>query len=287
MRLPPTAPYAAELTAAIDVATGAAAAITAVAQAATYVKDDGSPVTDADLASDRIIRDGLAQRFPNEAILTEESADSAARLSTERCWIVDPLDGTKQFVAGTVDYDVLIALVVAGRPVVAVSCNPPTGLVCWAVAGRGAWVGGDDDWGPLRPPSQHPGEQPTIVTSVWYGAPDSVPLLTRALGRDGLAAPPVLDTGFNPRYWAEAGRRLDAFVGWVPEGWMSGGEWDLVVTDLIVNEAGGVCTRLGGERHRYNKPDARNSGGILLAADAELHARLLRLLKPELERIAR
>ena len=277
-----TGRYARELNAAVAVATEAAGAIVAVADAKTYAKDDGSPVTDADLAADRVIRAGLAARFPGDPILSEESADLSSRLSSERCWIVDPLDGTKQFVAGTDDYDVLIALVVSGRPVVAVSCNPPTGLICRAAAGEGAWVGKDDDWHPLRPQARDRAAAPATVTSIWYGAPASLPLLAGALARRRLPAPPVLETGFNPRYWAEGGQRVDAFIGWVPDGWMSGGEWDLVVTDLIVNEAGGVCTRLNGDLHRYNKPVARNSGGILLAGDPELHARLLETLAPEL-----
>jgi 3'-phosphoadenosine 5'-phosphosulfate (PAPS) 3'-phosphatase len=275
MTIPSAAAYAEEADAAVRTAVAAAVAIEEVAAASTRIKDDGSPVTDADLASDRIIRRHLANRFPSDAILTEESGDSDERLSSERCWIVDPLDGTKQFIAGTGNYDVLIALVVKGRPVVAVSCNPPSRLVCFAVAGEGAWAGRDGDWQPLRfAPSEH-GSGPRIVTSIWYGAPDSLPLLGDRLGEIVRAAPTVLETGFNPRYWASSDRPFDAFVGWVPEGWMSGGEWDLVVADLIIHEAGGACTDLQGELHQYNKPVARNTGGIIIASDPALHERLV------------
>ncbi len=281
MPMPEITAYADEAEIAVAAAVEAAVAIRDVAEAATYLKDDGSPVTDADLASDRIIRQRLTGCFPSDAILTEESGDSAERLASERCWIVDPLDGTKQFVAGTDDYDVLIALVVNGRPAVAASCNPPTGLVCFAVAGEGTWVGTGDGWQRLRfDPTSIEGK-PRVVTSIWYGAPDSLPLLTHALGQDAINAPTVLETGFNPRYWASRERPFDAFLGWVPEGWMSGGEWDLVVTDLIVHEAGGVCTNLRGELHRYNKPVARNTGGIIIASDPALHARLLQALSAD------
>lgn len=284
MKLPPLTNYTDDLELAIEIAREAAAAIRQTTTTSPQIKGDGTPVTDADFASDRVIRQMLKERAPSDAVLTEESDDSASRLSATRCWIVDPLDGTKQFVAGTGDYDVLIALVIDGRPVVALSCHPPTGLFCWAASGGGAWSGVDGDWRPLAPPPYADTAHPAVVTSVWYGAPECVPLVTAALAGDGIAPPVTLETGFNPRYWTEPDRRLDAFIGWVPDGWMAGGEWDLVVTDLIVNEAGGVCTRLDGELHRYNKPDARNTGGILIARDADLHARLLRTLEPALTR---
>lgn len=281
MPMPAITTYAEEAEIMVKATIEAAAAIRDVADAATYLKDDGSPVTDADLASDRIIRQRLTSRFPSDAILTEESGDSAARRSAERCWIVDPLDGTKQFVAGTGDYDVLIALVVNGRPVVSASCHPPTGLVCFAVVGRGAWVGTIGGWRQLRFDPGASIDTPRVVTSVWYGAPGSLPLLSYALERDAIAPPTILETGFNPRYWVSPERPFDAFLGWVPDGWMSGGEWDLVVTDLIVHEAGGTCTNLRGELHRYNKPVARNTGGIIIASDPDLHARLVQTLSAD------
>ena len=80
--------------------------------ARTYMKPDESPVTDADLASDRIIRSRIVATYPNDAILTEEGVDDEVRLSAERVWIVDPIDGTIQFVERTGQFDVLMALVV-------------------------------------------------------------------------------------------------------------------------------------------------------------------------------
>jgi len=86
--------------------------------AATYAKGDGSPVTDADLAADQAIRELLSERFPEDAILSEEGQDDQRRLSVSRCWIVDPIDGTEQFIQRTGEFDVLVALVEHGRPIV-------------------------------------------------------------------------------------------------------------------------------------------------------------------------
>ena len=108
--------------------------------AATYAKGDGSPVTDADLAADRAIREVLNDRFPDDAILSEEGQDDEGRLSVSRCWIVDPIDGTEQFIQRTGEFDVLVALVEDGRPVVAAGYQPTTRLLLAATRRGGAWM---------------------------------------------------------------------------------------------------------------------------------------------------
>ena len=286
-RLPLVRRFDAELVTALLATERAAGEIRQVVAAATYVKGDGSPVTDADLVSDRVIRDTIASAFPSDPILTEEGDDDPARLVSPRCWVVDPLDGTKQFISGTGDYDVLVALVEDGRPVVAVTCHPPSGMVCWAVAGEGAWLGNGETWARLRfdPVVPRPAR---VVASIWYGSPAVLPVLSERLSAIAVLPIETLPTGLNPRYWAGPERAYDAFVGWEPgswtaEGgqpgvWMAGGEWDLVVSDLIVREAGGGFSLLDGSLHRYNKPVARNEGGLVIAATPALHRELVAAL---------
>lgn len=284
------APFATELAVAIAAAEAGAAEVRRFygLGTAASAKQDGSPVTEADLASDAAIRTRLRAGFPADAILTEEGADDPGRLAARRVWVVDPLDGTKQFVGATDDFDVLVALVVDGAPAVAVSHHPPSGRTCAAVAGQGAWTDGGPET-PRRPLRFSPvpaGTAPRLATSVWYGGEESTQMLERAATRDELVVLPTAETGFNPRYWATPGvdpssRPFDAFLGWVPEGWLAGGEWDLVVTALIVREAGGTCTDLWDRPHRYNKPVARNTGGIVIASDPSTHARLLAALPPD------
>src|SRR5262249_58951641 len=106
----------------------------------TETRADGPPVPSAALAADEAIRAAVREAFPGDAILTEEGADDPSRLSNRRCWIADPLDGTSYFIAGSDDFDTFVALAVDGAPMVAVSLPPVTGLLVWAVAGRGAWM---------------------------------------------------------------------------------------------------------------------------------------------------
>ena len=90
-------PFAQELTTALNTIQVASAEVRSIYEsqsAETYIKGDGSPVTDADLASDRIIRQHLSQEFPDDALLTEEGVKDTARLRNRRCWIADPIDGT-------------------------------------------------------------------------------------------------------------------------------------------------------------------------------------------------
>ena len=83
-------------------------------------KAAAEPVTEADLVADGLIRAGLRAAFPEDGLLTEESADDLSRLEKERVWIVDPLDGTTEFIAQTDEFVVQIALTVAGQPVLGV-----------------------------------------------------------------------------------------------------------------------------------------------------------------------
>ena len=115
--------YARELEVAIAAARAGAAAILPVYRSpgfAAEAKGDGSPVTVADLASDAAIRAVIVGAFPDDGLLTEEGLDDGRRLGRSRVWIADPLDGTREFVARTDDFDVFVGLVVEGVPVVAV-----------------------------------------------------------------------------------------------------------------------------------------------------------------------
>lgn len=248
----------------------------------TYTKGDGSPVTDADLASDAVIRRVLTEAFSEDALLTEEGARDERRLGNRRCWIVDPIDGTAQYVARTGLFDVMIALVVDGRPAVAVSVHPVSGRLHAAVRGQGAWrYDADGDRVPFS--IQPPPTPPRLVSSKWYGGRDSGAALARISAAVGATPPPVLEVGFQARAFDETERAYDAFIGLPPPSRISiAQEWDLASVDLIVHEAGGRFTDCWGREHRYNKRNTGISGGILAAACPELHATLLGAIAHEL-----
>jgi len=118
----------------------AGAAILAVDRAAMRIegKPDGSPVTEADLAADRIINDGLMRLIPAVPAISEERADRARPSQEGSLLLIDPLDGTKEFVAGRAEFTVNLALVTNGTPLLGVIGAPALGLVWRGLVGRGA-----------------------------------------------------------------------------------------------------------------------------------------------------
>jgi 3'-phosphoadenosine 5'-phosphosulfate (PAPS) 3'-phosphatase len=298
-----SSPYQAELDFAIATVNRASAEVRRLYEdqsAALYIKADQSPVTDADLASDRIIRESLAGRFLDDAILTEEGADNEARLTVRRCWIADPIDGTQQFVDRTGQFDVLLAMVVDGRPVVSVIAQPATGLYLAAEAGQGAFGGYVDS--DVRIPVELAPPDLTVCwgTTIWLGSPETLPYLNRVAARAGLEPPITTTTGVIPRQYIEPlhpvltgasdalgsppDSPLHAFVGLPLLGdGSSAWEWDFVAADLIVHEAGGRFTDGRGRMHRYNKRRPRNEGGLIIANSPKLHERLVDAFAPEMD----
>jgi 3'(2'), 5'-bisphosphate nucleotidase len=123
-----------------DIVIRAGAAILTINRAVMKVdgKTDGSPVTEADLAADRIIAEGLAQLAPEVPSLSEERAQAAVRPYKDSFFLIDPLDGTKEFVAGRKEFTVNLALVTRGTPLLGIVSAPALGLVWRGVVGRGA-----------------------------------------------------------------------------------------------------------------------------------------------------
>src|ERR1700690_1214034 len=107
-------------------------------------KIGGEPVTEADRAASALIIARLGAAFPGDTILSEEVPDSGARLGKRRVWMVDPIDGTRDFILGDIGFVVMIGLAVEGRPVVGAVAHPLSGKVYGGIAGASAWVEGTD-----------------------------------------------------------------------------------------------------------------------------------------------
>ena len=105
-------------------------------------KSANNPVTTADLMANHQIRDIICHAFPNDGWLSEETEDSPDRLAKSRVWVVDPIDGTEEFIAGIPEFAISIALVVEGIPVIGVLYNPATAELFYADAGGGAFCNG-------------------------------------------------------------------------------------------------------------------------------------------------
>jgi 3'-phosphoadenosine 5'-phosphosulfate (PAPS) 3'-phosphatase len=250
--------------------------------AATFAKGDGSPVTDADFAADQAIRAVLTECFPNDAILSEEAQDDDRRLSVSRCWIVDPIDGTEQFIQRTGEFDVLVALVENGRPVAAAGYQPSTRLLIIALRNGGAWMRSDESaW--QRVSLEPADAQLRIGTSKWFGSPGNAAIIDSVANRLGVAQERPAATGFSPRIFL-APREIDVMIGVRPGADQTMAfEWDFAVADLVIHEAGGMVTDLTGRQFRYNKPVPNNVGGLIAAADPSSHARVLGALQREVD----
>jgi 3'-phosphoadenosine 5'-phosphosulfate (PAPS) 3'-phosphatase len=248
--------------------------------AATYAKGDGSPVTDADLAADQAIRAVLASRFPGDAILSEEGVDDDGRLRVSRCWIVDPVDGTEQFIQRTGEFDVLVALVEDGRPVAVAGYQPTTRLMVTASKDGGSWVHrgvGESQQVLFRPADV----RLRLGTSKWFGAPDNERIMRAVAERLSVSPVRPAVTGFSPRLFLTP-RKLDVMIGVRPGADQTmASEWDFAVADLFFHEAGGVVTDLAGQQFRYNKPVPHNVGGLIAAADPVSHDRVFAALQEE------
>jgi 3'(2'), 5'-bisphosphate nucleotidase len=246
-----------ELETATDLARRAGAAIlgfygTTVSEA----KAGGSPVTAADHAANRIIVDGLRAAFPQDGILSEESADSPDRLDRHRVWIVDPLDGTKEFLARNGEFSVMIGLAVDGEAVLGVVYLPDGDVMFGATNGEGAWVEREGRRRNLRIPSEAT-DPPRLVGSRSH----SEPLLDELVEILGITdVVPCGSVGVKCSRIAEGQR--DLYVHPVP--YLK--EWDTCAPEVIAREAGAAVSDCLGRPLRYNKPDPVQPHGILVEA---------------------
>ena len=227
-------------------------------------KADGSPVTAGDLAADEIIRHHLGLAFPADAILSEERPDDQPRLDNRRLWIVDPIDGTKNFVRGMPVWATLIALSDHDRVVVGVVSAPALGRRWWAARDEGAWTSDLD--GSVRP--CHVSQVSSLGDAyLSYSSLNSWPDAGEGGGIHGLLGQVWRSRAFGD-FWSHvlvAEGAVD--VSCEP----SVSLWDIASLQVIVEEAGGRFTDLAGEAH----PDR----GSILCTNGLLHDAALSLLR--------
>lgn len=237
-------------------------------------KEGGGPVTAADHAANRVILRGLGEAFPGAAVLSEESRDDRSRLGADRVWIVDPLDGTREFLAENGEFSVMIGLAEAGEAVLGVVYRPD-GDVLWAGArGGGAWVERGGRRAVLAPRDVGPAATAPGALRMVGSRSHGDPLITRIAGALGVdRVRPTGSVGLKCALVAEG--ESDVYVHPVP--WLK--EWDTCAPEAILREAGGVVTDCRGRRLEYNKPDPRQPHGIL-ACGAGCHGRVLDVVRP-------
>lgn len=218
-----------------------------------------NPVTTADVAANEILREALTAALPEAGWLSEESADDPARLKQETLWIIDPIDGTKEFIQGIDEFVTVVALVVKHRPVLGVTYNPVRRELFWATQGQGAFCN----------------DQRLRVTNT-STLPGAVALASRSETgrgewerfREMLTVRPMGSVAYKLAQVAQG--RCDVTFSLVPKS-----EWDMCAGTLLVTEAGGRVTDLHGTALRFNQRDTARPG--LLATNGRLHEQVLRL----------
>jgi 3'(2'), 5'-bisphosphate nucleotidase len=233
-------------------------------------KADKSPVTAADLEANAAIVKKLAAAFPDDAILTEESPDDRARLAKRRVWIIDPLDGTRDFVARTGDFCVHIGLAVQNEAVLGVVHQPTVQSLAWAVRGGGAFEERNGEVRKLAASTLSAAGQIRIGVSRLN--------LDEGLGKC-LAAAGMSDRavrlGASVKHIALARGDLDAVLNLSP----SEQEWDTCAPEVIMREAGCTVTNGDGAPFRYNQPDLFRPRGSA-ASNGHCHSLVLRVMAP-------
>ncbi|MDP2344981.1 MAG: 3'(2'),5'-bisphosphate nucleotidase CysQ [Deltaproteobacteria bacterium] len=260
----------ADLELATSLARAAAQAILDVkaeARAHTQTKSDQSPVTLADLSADRLLRAGLAGT--GDLVVTEETWAEALMPRAGRVWIVDPLDGTEDFVAGRPDYVVQVGLVVDGVPRLGVICQPETGIVWRGVVGGGGFcerIAGDVVVRRSLPPGGTLDHPPRIAVSVSHPSA----LVDYVVGELGGVVVPMGSVGLKIGLLVDGG--ADAYV----TGSKRIKVWDTCAPAAILLAAGGFVSTLSQQELRYDGAVVHEDGmcGWGAAARASLLPRL-------------
>jgi 3'(2'), 5'-bisphosphate nucleotidase len=232
-----------------------------------FQKSGGEPVTAADRAADDLIVHGLQAAFPLDGLLTEESDDDQSRLERERVWIVDPLDGTTEFVNETGEFSVQIALAVQEQPVLGVIYQPTAERLYYAVQGGGAYCVEDGRSQPLRVSAEtDPARMCMVASRSHYSE------LVKAT-RQALGVRKVNHVGsVGLKVGLVARGACDLYVATT-----IAKEWDMCAPHALLLEAGGTFTNLCGERPVYNQAEVAECRG-LIGSNGQIHARLVEVV---------
>jgi len=200
-----------------------------------WEKEDSSPLTEADLRADAIIRNGLEAAFPDVYILSEESV-SAGKEPNERFFLVDPLDGTKEFLKRSDEFTVNIALIDQGRPIAGVVYAPALGELFFAAEGVGAWRRDGEGLSSLRVKPVAGERALCVLGSRSHGGEQLSAWLEKLDGEYSFVA-----AGSSLKFCRIAEGKADVYPRFGPTS-----QWDTAAAQCILEQAGGVVTDMSG-----------------------------------------
>lgn len=217
-------------------------------------KNDDEPVTEADRSANQHIVTRIQAKYPEDGLLSEESKDDLSRLKKHRVWIVDPLDGTKDFIARNGEFSVMIGLVVDNQPVLGVVMQPATGHLYAGVIGSGAFLIEDEDRVPITVRKTEEPSQMVLVSSRSHRL-QITDTIRKALKIN------------SERVSGSVGLKVGLIVRELADLYIAAGpgikEWDLCAPYAILTAAGGKMTDCWGNPLRFNQPDVRAHNGVV------------------------
>lgn len=218
------------------------------------IKSDDSPVTEADRQADNIIRSVLAKAFPEDGFLTEESQDNLLRLKNRGVWIVDPVDGTKDFIQKNGEFTTNIAYVVDHEVVIGLVYIPVWNEYYYALKGEGSFHVKDGK--SRRIHVNQKTDQLTVLVSRNHFNEQERAMITKYAHKitqqssfgSSIKACKIAEGLAEISYRLSSGTK----------------EWDTAASQLIVEEAGGLFIKPNGTRYLYNREDVRNTEGYII-----------------------
>jgi 3'(2'), 5'-bisphosphate nucleotidase len=213
-------------------------------------KDDNTPVTEADKASDKLIRASLKE-LEDIPILSEETTDTKHRLKANRIWLVDPLDGTKDFIAKTDEFAINIALIEEGRPVFGAIYIPVKKELYYAFSGQGAYLLHDNQTTKIHVSDRV--RDLRLLKSRFYESSRHEGIEEKY--KDRIQAVNTAGSCYKGCIIARGDAECYFRYGLTSE-------WDTAPMDIIVHEAGGLVRQMDGSLFNYNREDTINRIGF-------------------------
>ncbi|MEL7290531.1 MAG: 3'(2'),5'-bisphosphate nucleotidase CysQ [Pseudomonadota bacterium] len=229
-----------------------------------YTKSDETPVTSADIAAHKLITEKLSELTPEIPVLSEEDADISLeqRSQWSRYWLVDPLDGTQEFIARSGDFATIIALVENNKPVMGVVYGPVSGVTYYAYHGKGAWKIPDLDQNVRIKTHSHDGQSSPIAMAI--SRRQDINRITRRLSSEwNYDLVPLGSAALKACLVAEGA--VDCYLRLGPTG-----EWDTAATQCIVEEAGGRILSTHLDPLSYNERDTLENPNFIVLGDENL-----------------
>ncbi len=238
-------------------------------------KQDASPVTAADMAAHEVLARGLSALDPQIPVLSEEDAEIslAERSGWQRWWLVDPLDGTKEFIADSEEFTVNVALIEQGRVIFGVVGVPARDLCFYGGAGLGAWRSAGSGEATRLAVREAPPAALTVVASRRHSSPAQEKLLAQLAGRFGDLQ--LASVGSSLKFCLLAEGAADFYPRLAPTS-----QWDTAAAQGVLEGAGGVVLDLQGAPLRYEARESYlNPSFMALPAAADWRTELLQLAR--------